>query len=169
MIKMKERKKNDQSGAVLLEWLVIIPILIFLLMVTFEIAKAISEYKTIVTQVKTAARYLSMVEPGTGQSEARCIVKTGFPNSTCSSEYILQGFSDSRFTVEIKDASNRGDHRAQNTSALIGQNATSINLVTVTAQGYKYQLTFGGVLSGIFYNNIEIDFGPVSLTMRQPT
>lgn len=159
----------NQAGAVLLEWLFIVPILIFLLMVTFEISKAISEYKTIVTQVKTAARYLSTVEPGKGRAEAVCIVKTGLPELSCSSGFILPQFSDTGFTVDIEDASNRASHRAQNTGIYIGQSSTSINLVTVTAKGYKYQLTFGGVLSGIFYNNIEVEFGSISITMRQPS
>lgn len=163
-----EKIRNHESGAVLLEWLFVIPFLIFLLMVTFDIARAISEYKTIVTQVRTAARFLTTVEPGKGRQEAICIVKTGLPDSTCGTSYILEGFADPSFTVDIEDALNKPSNRAQNTSAYIGLNATSVNLVTVTAKGYRYKITFGSVLIGVFYNSIDIEFGPISVTMRQP-
>lgn len=167
---LKDHKlKRHQRGAILIEWLFIVPFLIFLLMVTFDIAKAIFEYKTIVTQVKTAARFLTTLEPGKGRPEAICLVKTGVLDTPCSSNYILENFSDPSFTVEVNDALNTPAQRVQNTSAYIGLNATSVNLVTVTAKGYKYRITFGGSLTGVFYNSLDIEFGPISVTMRQPS
>lgn len=160
--------KKNQKGAVLIEWVIILPILIMLMFATFEIAKAVSEYKTIVSQVRNAGRYLTTVAPGQGRAEAACMVKTGEISTSCGTNFILPGFADYGFYVDIEDAGNRvSTHRAQNTSVLTGGIATSINLVTVTAKGYRYKLTFGGILSGIFYNNIEVEFGPIAVTMRQ--
>ena len=165
----KHLRKN--CGAVLVELALLLPILLFLTLASVELSQAIAAYKVIVNQVRNAARYLSTEAPGTGYTEAGCLLTNGNPSSAkpCTGSVLLPGFSASSFSVGIADAVNTPlTHRSQRTSAdLTVTSATTINLVTVTASGYQHPLYFAGFLAGVVGNATTLTFGPISMTMRQ--
>lgn len=163
--------QKKQSGAVLIELVFTLPVLILLIMGTLEFSKAISEYKVIVNQVRNAARYLSTKLPTaptdsySGIEQAKCIVKTGVPTSLCGSAYVLPGLATVQIDVE-NAATHPATHKAQSTTAA-GLNGPAINLVTVTVSNYVYQLSFGQAILGGIQIGPQINFGPISTTMRQ--
>ncbi len=165
------QKRRKSSGAVLVELALLLPILVFLTLASVEFSQAIAAYKVIINQVRNAARYLSTEAPGTGYTEATCLLTNGNPSSAkpCSGSLLLAGFSASSFNVTVADAVNApSTHSAQRTTAdLTVTSATTINLVTVTASGYQHPLYFAGFLSGVVGNATSLTFGPISMTMRQ--
>jgi Flp pilus assembly protein TadG len=56
-------KHSKQTGAVFIELAIVLPLLIFLMLAAIDFSRAISEYKTIVNQAKSAARYLTTRAP----------------------------------------------------------------------------------------------------------
>ncbi len=165
------KKCPKSGGAVLVELALLLPILFFLTLASVEFSQAIAAYKVIVNQVRNAARYLSTEAPGTGYTEAACLLTNGNPSSAkpCTGSLLLPGFSSSGFSVTVADAINSPTTQsAQRTTAdLTVTTATTINLVTVTASGYPHTLYFSGFLSGVVGNATSLTFGPISMTMRQ--
>jgi Flp pilus assembly protein TadG len=162
---------HQRRGAVLVELALLLPILLFLTLASVEFSQAIAAYKVVVNQVRSSARHLSTKAPGTGHTEAECLLTNGYPSSPkpCTGSLLLPGFSASSFSVTVADAINAPtSHRSQRTSAdLTVTNATTINLVSVTASGYQHTLYFAGFLSGVVGNATSLTFGPISMTMRQ--
>lgn len=165
---------RNQDGAVLIELALTVPVLIFVLAGVLEFSKAISEYKVIVNQVRNATRYLSTKVPTlstdqySGIEAAKCLLKTGVPQAICGAgtgtNYILPGLATA--TIDVQNAAtNPSTHKAQSTATTIS--GPSINLVTVTVTNYVYNLNFGQSILGGFGIAPQINFGPISATMRQ--
>ena len=166
------RNTRPQSrGAVLVELALLLPLLLLLTLAAVEFSQAIAAYKVVVNQVRSAARHLSTKAPGTGYTEAECLLTHGSLSSAkpCSGSALLPGFLASGFSVTVSDAVNAPTtHRSQRTTAdLTVTSATTINLVTVTASAYQHQLHFAGFLSGVVGDATNLTFGPISMTMRQ--
>ena len=157
------------SGAILVELSIVLPLITFLTMACLEFSHAISEYKSLVVQVKNAARYLSVSAPGSSNNLAICMVKTGTLSSQCSTNWILPGFADGTATVTVRDSLNQvSTHRSQKTSSSSSEtNAVTINLVTIEVSNYPYKTIIGSFGLGSFVIPEKIIFGKVSATMRQ--
>ena len=156
--------RSKQKGAVLIELAIVIPLLLLLTLVPLEISHAISEYKVLVNQVESAARYLSTKTPGLGRAEAICLVRTS--SLSCSATPVLAGLALSGATVSVYDAVNAAStQKSQKTSS--DTNSVRINLVTVKVTGYQYNLSIGDFAYGIFQLPATLDFGEISSTMRQ--
>lgn len=157
--------KRRQIGSVLVELAVILPILIGLSLATLEFASAISEYKSVVNQVRIAVRYLATKGPGEGHTQARCLAINGVEGSpTCAGAPVLRGLATA--SVAIRDASNSpSTHRAQATSS--GTGGVVVNLVTVEISGFRHTLITGTMVSGMIGDRAFITFSPISVTMRQ--
>lgn len=160
-----------QRGAVLVELSLVLPILLLLTLATVEFAQAMAAYKVVVLQVRLATRYLSAKAPGTGHAEARCLLTHGVASAggVCTGTALMPGLVANGFSVSVADAvSAPSTHRAQRTSSdSTVASATTINLVTVTASGYRYPLNFAAFLSNITGGTTTFDFAPISMTMRQ--
>ncbi len=154
-------------GAALVELAFVLPVLLMLALATVEFAQALATYKTLVTQVRSAARYLSTRPPGAGHVEARCLVTHGLPSPTlpCPGTALMAGFAAPTLTVTVLDASNApATHQAQRTAASLAvTHATTLNLVTVTLSGYGHPMILSDWIAGV----TQLDFGSVSLTMQQ--
>jgi hypothetical protein len=74
--------RRASSGVAIVELALVATVLLTLLLGIIEIGRALTEYKVLVNQVETAARYLATRSPGSGASEARCLVTHG--STTCS-------------------------------------------------------------------------------------
>lgn len=161
---MKARRSlaDRETGAVLVELAVILPILLLVSFATIEFARAVTAYKVVVNQVRQGARYLADRTPGTGHAQATCLVRYG--RTDCTGALVVTGLGTA--TVVIKDATNAPTtHKAQATST--GSNAIAVNLVTVTVSGLRYPLLAGSFVTAITGNANSVPFGPISATMRQ--
>ena len=158
-------RSPKQNGAILVEAAVLLPIMLMILLATIEIAAALSQYCTIVTQVQIAARYLSTVASGSGSSDAVCLVRYGkLPVSgTCSGSPILPGLLSA--TVTVEDSSTNSALRAIAVQA--GSHIVRVNMVRVSVRGYKYYPVIGKFLSGILSDQETINFNSISSTRRQ--
>lgn len=160
---------SGASGAVLVELALLLPLLLMLTLATVEFAQALADYKLIVNQVRSATRYLSTQAAGTSHTEAECLLTHGVLSSSkpCPGTLLLAGFGGSGFSVA--DAINApATHRSQRSSAdLTVTSATTVNLVSVTVSGYQHQLYFSAFYPGVTGGAPTLDFGPISMTMRQ--
>lgn len=151
------------KGVVFVELALVLIFLVPLLILTVDISYAFYEYQTIVRQVRSGARYLSVQAPGNMYSQrekAKCLVMTGvLPDDTsCPFAPLLHHFNDSgQVTINIHDSTDDTNLKSVSTQAA-GNDSTTINLVKVSIEGYKHQL-FSGLTA--------IQFGPVSCVMRQ--
>lgn len=165
------KARHLSRGAVLVELALLLPLLLLLTLAAVEFSQAIAAYKVVVNQVRSAARHLSTKAPGTGHTEAECLLTHGSLSSAkpCPGSALLPGFSASSFSVTVADAvSAPTSHRSQRTSAdLTVSSATTINLVTVTATGYQHPLYFAGFLSAVVGDATSLTFGEISMTTRQ--
>lgn len=158
---------SHQRGSALVELAFVLPVLLLLALATVEFAQALAAYKTLVTQVRSAARFLSTRPPGAGHIEATCLITHGQSSATlpCPGVALMPGLVAPGCVVTVRDASNApATHQAQRTAASLAvTHATTINLVTVTLSGYAHPLIFPAWLS----DSATWGFGPVSLTLRQ--
>ena len=163
--------QGGMRGAVLVELALLLPLLLMLTLATVEFAQALADYKLIVNQVRSATRYLSTQAAGTSHTEAECLLTHGVLSSSkpCPGTLLLAGFGSSGFSVAVADAINApATHRSQRSSAdLTVTSATTVNLVSVTATGYRHQLYFSAFYPGVTGGAPSLEFGPISMTMRQ--
>ena len=150
-------------GVVQIELAFVLPILLLLGFATIELALALSSYKAVVGQVRSAARYLSTQAPGSGHPEAICLVRTGILQPSCAGGFLAPGFASA--VVQIKDSGNTSDHQAVPTTT--GAPAVIVNLVTVTVSGFEHRFIAGSLIAVVVGNAQSITFSPISLTMRQ--
>ena len=152
-----------QSGAIFIELAISLPLLLFLMLAALDFSRAISEYKTLVNQAKSAARYLTSRAPGSATNEGICIVKTS--TSYCSGTILLKNLDTA--SINIQDAvSAPSSHSAQLTSGT-STYAVSINLISVTISNYRYDSIIGGFSLGTYSIPASINFNPIRVTMRQ--
>lgn len=171
VMKPCKNRSPQQRGAVLVELSLVLPLLLLLTLATVEFAQAMAAYKVVVLQVRLATRYLSAKAPGTGHAEARCLLTHGVASAggNCTGTALMPGLVANGFTVTVSDALNApATQRAQRTSSdSTVTSATTINLITVTASGFRYRLNFAAFLSGVVGSSPTFDFAPISMTMRQ--
>jgi Flp pilus assembly protein TadG len=160
---------RSQRGVAAIELaILIVPLLLMLFGVT-EYGRAIYQYNTLAKSVRDATRYLSTVDAGDkpdivngGSSvyaNAKCLAVHG--NYNCSGNPLVPGLTTAM--VSICDASNCPDHNGQ------GAGSVTVNLVTVTIQGYvfyplPFNLSYYGETVGL---PSTITFDPIRNTMRQ--
>lgn len=159
--------KSRLRGGALVELAFVLPVLVMLVLATVEFAQALAAYKTLVTQVRSAARYLSTRPPGAGYVEAQCLVTHGLTSPTlpCPGTALMAGLAAPNLTVTVLDAGNApATHQAQRTAASLAvSHATTLNLVTVTVSGYRHPMILSTWVAGV----ATLDFGSISLTMQQ--
>lgn len=162
-------KQYKNTGAILVELTIVLPLITFLTLASLEFSHAISEYKSLVIQVRNATRYLSVSAPGSSNNLAICMVKTGAATSNCSTNWILPGFADGTASITVRDSLNQpSTHRSQKTSGNTSEeHGVTVNLVTVEVSNYPYHTMIGSFGLGSFVIPEQIKFGKISTTMRQ--
>lgn len=166
MLFSRQRSARErQAGSVLVELAAVLPVLLVLSLGVLEFAKALSDYRTILSQTRIAARYLSGKAPGEDHEKARCLTRNGQESSApCVGVPLLPNLASA--TVTIEDATNApATHRAQPVSTASGSG--TVNLVTVRVTGYSHPLIIGSFISGVIDDRASIEFGSISTTMRQ--
>jgi len=136
---------------------------------TIEIGRALTEYKVLVNQVGTAARYLSTQSPGNGRTQAECLVRRGVTDcSTGGAGLLLSNLATATVTIEDSSAT-PALRRARTTTDPTDSNGVRVNMVRVTVSGYRFRLISGEIGGGIFgaTGATQITFPAISSTQRQ--
>lgn len=149
---------RKQRGVAAIEFaLVIIPMLLMVFGIT-EFGRAMYQYNTLVKATRDAARFLSTQPAGSGGATAQNLAVFG--NKTSGGTTLAPGLTTGMVSI-CDSLSCPGTH------ASIPTGSGSVNLVTVTIQGFQFQsavsFTIGNVNAGL----PSITFGPISTTMRQ--
>lgn len=140
------KSRPPQRGAALVEFALILPLLLVMVLVVTECGRAIYQYNVLAKTVRDAARYLSVQTPGSHLTEARNLIVYG--NTTGTGTALAPGLS----LAQVPDPT------WQETDSV-----PIINTVTVQIAGY----TFQSMLPSAFGVNFgAIPFGPISATMR---
>ena len=137
-----------QRGVAAVEFALLLPLLLAMIFGTTELGRAIYTYNTLDKAVRDAARHLSQHGPGeaTIQAEARCLAVYG--NTSCSGAALAPGLTTS--SVQICDAISCPGTNANQSTGL-----GSVNLVTVSIQGYSYGSVVQYVIPNMTFNNIS--------------
>ncbi|MEJ7929745.1 TadE/TadG family type IV pilus assembly protein [Ramlibacter sp. AN1015] len=139
---------NKQRGVALVEFALVVPFLLTLMLVTIEFSRAFYQYNTLTKAVRDAARYLSVQMPGTGVEEATNLIVYG--TTTPGTQPLAPGLS--------------ATHVDEPVWSVIGA-APTVNVVTVRIQGYQFVPLWGTV----FWVDLGmIPFPIISATMPSP-
>jgi hypothetical protein len=132
-----------QSGAALVEFALVLPTLLLLVLMVTELGRALWHYKVLAQSVREAARYLSVQTPGTGLQQARHLVLHG--SLTGSGVFQLSALTAAQ-SVEVR-----------------WQRQDGLALVRVSVSGYPFDSlvsSWWGLPFG------RITFGEISATVR---
>lgn len=148
--------KARQSGAAIVEFALVLPLLLILTFITTEFGRAIYQYNTIVKSLRGAARYLSVQTPSTALMPNTAAV-------TAATNLVVYGNAAGTGTPIVPDL--EVSNVATPTWQTTGSNPL-VNTVTITVTGYTFHPLvmnpFGVGLGDIAFNNI-------SATMRCPS
>lgn len=163
--------RHASGGVAIVELALIATVLLTLLLGIIEIGRALTEYKVLVNQVETAARYLATRPPGTGSSEARCLVTHG--STTCSGTLVLAGLASATVTVADSSGGSAELLRARSSTGTTDTVGVRMNLVRVTVSAYPFRILTGSVGAGLFgvartqAGTPTVSFPDISSTQRQ--
>jgi Flp pilus assembly protein TadG len=150
------RSRTHQRGLALVELAVSIFVMITITFGITEFGRAIYQYNTLAKSVRDAARFLSTrdASDAAAKDQAKCLVVHG--NPACVGNPLAPGLTTAM--VNICDALACPDHALQGSAPVI-------NLVTVSVGGPNATpYTFTSLVSFVVP---DIQFGPISATMRQ--
>jgi hypothetical protein len=142
-----QRFVRDENGLQLVEVAIVVPIFLMLFAATAEFGRYYYEYTTLSKNVRDAARYLTTVYPGQGDSTAQKMIVYGNPAGTGSP--ILQGLDPTNVKITYKG----------------GAIASNPDTVTVEIINYKHTPIFdlGKLTKTNFSTNVGIK---PSVTMK---
>lgn len=149
---------GSQRGTATIEFSILIVPLLLLLFGVVEYGRAIYQYNTLVKAVRDATRFLTAVAPGTNHASAKCLAVYGDTN--CSGTTLVKALTTDM--VAICDANScAGTHAGQQTGS------GTVNLVTITVNGYTFQSLFNFEIGGFRMGAPNIPYDPIRITMRQ--
>jgi Flp pilus assembly protein TadG len=132
-----QQHNGKQRGVAIIEFALMLPMLLVLMMIVTELGRAIMDFGTLVKSVRDAARYLSVQTPGTKITEAKNLVVYGNPAGSGSP--LVPGLT----TANVPDP----------TWSATGS-APVITVVTIKITGFEFQPlvanAFGWVTFGPF-------------------
>ena len=145
--------KTRQSGAAIVEFALILPLLLLLTIITTEFGRAIYQYNTVVKSVRGATRYLSLQTQSTELT----------PNTAAIAEATnLVVFGNLAGTGPAMVPGLETSNVATPTWKTIGSNPP-VNMVTIKVTGY----TFHPLVTNVFGTAFgDITFNDISATMR---
>lgn len=142
--------RTNQTGVALVEFALVLPLLLALLLVTAELGRAVYCYNNITKAVRDSVRYLSVQSPGTHVAEARNLILYGQVDDNDNPPLLDSGLT------------------AANVEAPVWQTAGSdpvINTVTVRVSGYVFRPMIANLFGARF---ASYTFNDISATMRSP-
>lgn len=141
--------KKAHRGVALVEFVLMLPMLLLLTVITTEFGRALYQYNTLAKSVRDASRYLSMQTPGTQITQARNLVVHG--NLSGTGPVLVSGLTTS--------------HVPNPTWQTAGADPI-ITTVTIQVSGYTFQPMFSSVLGVEFFSGGGITFSDIRATMR---
>lgn len=138
--------KNKQTGAAIVEFTLIFPLLLLLMFITTEFGRAMYQYGALTKSVREAVRYLSIQTPGTHATEAGNLIVYG--NLAGTGTPLVLGLTLANVATPTWQST--------------GSNPV-ISTVTLQVTGYTFNSLVPSVF-GIPFGSIA--FPPVSATMR---
>ena len=142
------RSRSRQRGVAAVELGLLLTPLVLMIFGTTELGRAIYSYNTLDKTVRDAARHMSQHGPGDAAiaTQASCLAVYG--TTDCSGTAVAPGLTTGM--VVLCDASLcAGTHANQSTG--LG----SVNLVTVSIQGYAYNSLVQFIVPNMTFNNIS--------------
>jgi hypothetical protein len=140
--------RQKQCGTAIVEFALVLPILLMLMMTVIEFGRAIERYNGLAKVVRDAARYMSMQQQNTNQNAQRNLIRYGNINGTGSP-------LDAALSIEmVPDPvwQTKGSYPL-------------INTVTVRVTGYR----FTPMVSSVFGLAMpSLTFSDITATMRCP-
>jgi len=151
------RSRTRQRGVAAVEFGLLLTPLVLMLVGTTELGRAIYSYNTLDKTVRDAARHLSQHGPGntTIADEARCLAVYGNTD-------VVAGGGACTSTVPVAPGLTIGMVQLCDASVCAGTHANvstglgSINLVTVSIQGYPYSSIVPALIPSMNFNNIAV-------------
>lgn len=140
---------KPHRGVALVEFVLMLPMLLLLTVITTEFGRAMYQYNTLAKSVRDASRYLSMQLPGTQITQARNLVVHG--NLAGTGPVLVDGLN----------AANVPDPTWQTAGS-----APAITTVTIQVSGYTFRPMFSSVLGHQFFSGGAITFSDIRATMR---
>ena len=141
-------KRRRQVGVALVEFALILPLLVLLMLTVTELGRALWHYKVLTQSAREAARYLSTQAPGAGVEQARNLVLRGSLSAT--GPYQLPYLSAQQ-VVRVQ---------------WLRQSSPAMAVVSVTVSAYPFEslvASFWGQSFG------RITFGDIKASWRAPS
>jgi len=146
------RSRSRQRGVAAVELGLLLTPLVMMIFGTTELGRAIYSYNTLVKTVRDAARHMSQHGPGDPviAAEARCLAVYG--TTDCSGAAVAPGLTTGMVvTCDAIDWSGCPSQSHAGQSTGLG----SVDLVTVSIQGYAYNSLVQFVIPNMTFNNIS--------------
>jgi len=140
--------KTRQSGVALVEFALVLPLLLVLVLVTAELGRGVYRYNCAAKAVRDAVRYLSAQTPGTHIAEARNLIVYG--NLAGTAPLLDSALTDANVPLP--------------TWQTAGSDPL-INTVTVRITGYQFRPMIVNMFGARF---AVYTFNDISATMRCP-
>lgn len=142
--------KSGQRGVEAIEFALILPLLLVLTFATTELGRALYEYAQVAKSVREGARYLSLQDPNTHQTQAGNLIVYGCACTTPPSgaRPLARGLSSSNLITPVWGTAG---------------SAPTISTVTVGVTGYQFQSIFTTAFGASFGT---ITFSDITATMR---
>ena len=133
-----------------MEFGLLLPLLVVMLFGTTELGRAIYTYNTLDKTVRDAARHLSQHGPGDAVIRAKRAAWRCTATTSCSGA-VAGARAHDQFGAFVRRAS-----AAPARMQLSPPASASINLVTVSIQGYAYNSLVQFVVPDLTFNNISV-------------
>ena len=145
-------RAQRQQGVALVEFALIVPLILIIVLVTADVGRALYQYNRIVKSVRNASRYLTTQPPDDAVVAGRARKLVVYGNVGGTGNAIDPGVTESKILIP------------QSTFAGAAPNPV-IRTVTITVTGY----TFTPMISSFFGHNFStFTFSDISATMRHP-
>lgn len=145
-------RAKRQQGVALLEFAMIAPVFLIIVLVTADVGRALYQYNRIVKSVRNASRYLTTQPPDDAVVAGRARKLVVYGNVGGTGEAIDPGVTESQVLIPP-------------TTFAGAAPSPVIRTVTITVTGYTFTPMFGSFFGRNFST---ITFSDISATMRHP-